>query len=43
MLSRVQYEPNDLFRRVKNALDQKVKEGVIRPKEGVSLPTSTSR
>ena len=37
VLSRVQYEPNDLFRRVKNALDQKIKEGVIRPKEGVSL------
>ncbi|HVO20011.1 MAG TPA: biosynthetic arginine decarboxylase [Anaeromyxobacter sp.] len=37
VLSRVQYEPNDLFRRVKNAIDQRVKEGVIRPKEGVSL------
>jgi arginine decarboxylase len=37
VLSRVQYEPADLFRRVKNALDQKVKEGSIRPKEGVSL------
>ena len=37
VLSRVQYEPNDLFRRVKNAIDQKIKEGVIRPKEGVSL------
>jgi arginine decarboxylase len=37
VLSRVQYEPVDLFRRVKNALDQKVKEGAIRPKEGVSL------
>jgi arginine decarboxylase len=37
VLSRVQYEPVDLFRRVKSALDQKVKEGAIRPKEGVSL------
>ncbi|HYG70558.1 MAG TPA: biosynthetic arginine decarboxylase [Anaeromyxobacteraceae bacterium] len=37
VLSRVQYEPADLFRRVKTALDQKVKEGAIRPKEGVSL------
>src|SRR5512134_680801 len=37
VLSRVQYEPAELFRRVKTAIDQKVKEGVIRPKEGVSL------
>ncbi|ABC81667.1 biosynthetic arginine decarboxylase [Anaeromyxobacter dehalogenans] len=37
VLSRVQYEPADLFRRVKAALDQKVKEGAIRPKEGVGL------
>jgi arginine decarboxylase len=37
VLSRVQYEPADLARRVKNALDQKVKEGAIRPKEGVQL------
>ena len=37
VLSRVQYEPSDLFRRVKGALDQKVKEGSIRPKDGVSL------
>jgi arginine decarboxylase len=37
VLSRVQYEPADLFRRVKTALDQKMKEGSIRPKEGVSL------
>jgi arginine decarboxylase len=37
VLSRVQYEPVDLFRRVKAALDQKVKDGAIRPKEGVSL------
>src|SRR5512138_438484 len=37
VLSRVQYEPAELFRRVKTALDQKVKDGAIRPKEGVSL------
>src|SRR5574338_1388533 len=37
VLSRVQYQPAELFRRVKVALDQKVKEGAIRPKEGVSL------
>jgi arginine decarboxylase len=37
VLSRVQYEPAELFRRVKGALDQKVKEGAIRPKEGVGL------
>ncbi len=37
VLSRVQYEPAELFRRVKQALDQKVKEGAIRPKEGVGL------
>jgi arginine decarboxylase len=37
VLSRVQYEPAELFRRVKGALDLKVKEGAIRPKEGVSL------
>ena len=37
VLSRMQYAPDDLARRVKNALDQKVKEGAIRPKEGVQL------
>jgi arginine decarboxylase len=37
VLSRVQYEPAELLRRVKGALDQKVKEGAIRPKEGVGL------
>jgi arginine decarboxylase len=37
VLSRVQYEPAELFRRVKSAIDQRVKEGVIRPKEGVGL------
>ncbi|HET9552512.1 MAG TPA: biosynthetic arginine decarboxylase [Anaeromyxobacteraceae bacterium] len=37
VLSRVQYEPSDLCRRVKSALDQRMKEGAIRPKDGVSL------
>ncbi|WP_242344974.1 biosynthetic arginine decarboxylase [Anaeromyxobacter terrae] len=37
VLSRLQYEPAELSRRVKSALDGKVKEGAIRPKEGVSL------
>jgi arginine decarboxylase len=37
VLSRVQYEPSDLCRRVKNALDQRIKDGAIRPKDGVYL------
>jgi len=37
VLSRMQYTPEDLARRVKSALDAKVKEGGIRPKEGVQL------
>jgi arginine decarboxylase len=37
VLSRVQYEPSDLCRRVKGALDQRIKEGALRPKDGVSL------
>ncbi|OFX23598.1 MAG: arginine decarboxylase [Anaeromyxobacter sp. RBG_16_69_14] len=37
VLSRMQYAPDDLARRVKSALDQRVKEGTIRPKEGVQL------
>ena len=37
VLSRMQYAPDDLARRVKGALDLKVKEGAIRPKEGVQL------
>jgi len=37
VLSRMQYAPEDLARRVKGALDQRVKEGSIRPKEGVQL------
>src|SRR5512137_176134 len=36
VLGRVQYEANDIFRRVKNALDQRVKDGAIRPKDGVA-------
>ncbi len=37
VLSRMQYSPDDLARRVKSALDAKVKDGTIRPKEGVQL------
>lgn len=33
----VQYEPKELARKVKTALDQKVREGTLKPKEGVSL------
>ena len=37
VLQRVQYEPSDLARRVKTALEQRVREGLVKPKEGVSL------
>jgi arginine decarboxylase len=37
VLQRVQYEPSDLARRVKVALEQRVREGAVKPKEGVSL------
>ena len=37
VLQRVQYEPSDLARRVKAALEQRVREGAVKPKEGVSL------
>jgi arginine decarboxylase len=37
VLQRMQYSPEDLARRVKVALDQRVKDGAIRPKEGVQL------
>jgi arginine decarboxylase len=37
VLSRVQYEPSDLAKRVKQALEQKIREGSVKPKEGVSL------
>ena len=37
----MQYAPDDLARRVKSALDQKVKEGAIRPKRASSWPTSS--
>ena len=37
VLTQVQYEPRELARRVKSALDQKVREGLLKPKEGVSL------
>ena len=37
VLQQVLYEPSDLARRVKTALETRVKEGAIRPKEGVQL------
>src|SRR5258708_40287240 len=37
VLSRVQYEPKELAHKVKNTIDQKVREGVLKPKEGVGL------
>jgi arginine decarboxylase len=37
VLARVQYEPSDLAKRVKGALDQLVREGTLKPKEGVGL------
>jgi arginine decarboxylase len=37
VLSRVQYEPRELLKRVKANIDQKVKEQAMKPKEGVAL------
>jgi arginine decarboxylase len=37
VLASVQYEPKELARKVKQALDQKVREGTLKPKEGVGL------
>lgn len=37
VLSRLQYSPSELVRMVKSSIDEKVREGVIRPKEGVQL------
>jgi arginine decarboxylase len=37
VLARVQYEPTDLAKRIKQALDTKVREGLVKPKESVSL------
>jgi len=37
VLVRVQYEPSDLAKRVKQALDARVREGAVKPKESVSL------
>src|SRR5438105_7544344 len=37
VLSRVQYEPTDLAKRVKVALEAKIREGSVKPKEGVAL------
>ncbi len=37
VLGRVQYEPSDLAKRIKQALDVKVREGLVKPKESVLL------
>ncbi len=37
VLARVQYEPSDLAKRIKQALDAKVREGQVKPKESVQL------
>ena len=37
VLARVQYEPTDLAKRIKQALDSKVREGQVKPKESVQL------
>ena len=37
VLARVQYEPSDLAKRVKAALEQRVRDGSLKPKEGVGL------
>ncbi len=37
VLETLLYEPNDLLRRVKTALEARMKDGSIRPKEGVGL------
>jgi arginine decarboxylase len=37
VLARVQYEPSDLAKRIKQALDGKVREGQVKPKESVQL------
>jgi arginine decarboxylase len=37
VLARVQYEPSDLAKRIKQALDGRVREGQVKPKESVQL------
>ncbi|MBC7693535.1 MAG: biosynthetic arginine decarboxylase [Methylotenera sp.] len=37
VLSNIQYTPSDLEKRVKEQIDQKVREGLIKPREGVDL------
>ncbi len=37
VLARVQYEPTDLAKRVKAALEARIREGTLKPKEGVGL------
>jgi len=37
VLSRLQYAPSELVRTVKTAIDQQIRRGAIKPKEGVGL------
>jgi hypothetical protein len=37
VLNRVQYDPRDLVKKVKGVVDAKVKEGALKPKEGVAM------
>ncbi len=37
VLSRVQYSPSELLKTVKTAIDQQVRKGAVKPKEGVGL------
>src|SRR5262249_35219526 len=37
VLARLQYEPPDLGKRIKTALDTRVRDGSLKPKEGVAL------
>lgn len=37
VLARVQYEPTDLAKRIKQAFDSRVREGQVKPKESVQL------
>ncbi len=37
VLAQVQYEPKELARKLKNAVDSKIREGALKPKEGVRL------
>ncbi len=37
VLSRVQYSPSELVKIVKTSIDQQVRKGIVKPKEGVNL------